>query len=386
MKRSLGLVLAAICATVLLAGGAETELRYIEGITELTGSCFIRGMMMSQEPDDGVAFPEPKGDAFYGALDLAARQHAVMIDIHDEGVELYVDALADGMTTAFSWDRLLSDNTLLASVPVRIGHEDGRVVPYRVFVMWNPYRPTVLAYCRDAYQEGMVELGDRDVLLAVIDQDTDGRYDLLEGGLLLIDSDGDGELLAASDSHERFSLSEPFNLDGVTYQVEAMDPAGGWIRIVEAEEPVAPKPALLPGFPAPDFAGTTLDGQELALSDLRGRVVVLDFWAAWCGPCVAELPTMKRLAEMEDQGVTVLGINLDRALADLSDAVDEYELGYPQIFDGADGPIGLLYRIEGIPMTYLVDPDGAIVGRSLRGEALIEAVESLLDDGSEAEE
>ena len=386
MRRSLGLVLAAICVTVLFAGGAETELHYIEGITELTGSCFIRGMMMSQEPADGIAFPEPLGDAFYGALDLAAREHAVMVDIHGEGVDLYVDAVADAKASSFPWERMLSDGSLLASVPVRIGHADGREVPYRVFVMWNPYRPSVLAYCRDAYQEGTADLGGRDVLLAVIDQDTDGRYDLLDGGLLLIDSDGDGELLAASDSHERFALSESFNLDGVTYRVEAMDPAGDWIRIVVADEPVAPKPALLPGFPSPDFVGSTLEGDDLALSDLRGRVVILDFWAAWCGPCMAELPTMKRLAEMEDQGVTVLGINLDRALADLSDAVSEHELDYPQIFDGADGPIGLLYRIEGIPMTYLVDPDGVIVGRSLRGEALIEAVESLLDRGSEEAE
>ena len=216
MRRCLGVVLAVICATAMLAGGTETNLRYIEGISELTGSCFVQGMMMSGEPADGVDFPEPVGNAFYGALILAERQHAVMVDIHDEGVGLYVDTDAEGAPASFVWERMLSDGTVLASVPVSIGHADGRIVPFRVFVMWNPYRPTVLAYCRDAYQEGTIELGGRNVLLAVVDQDTDGRYDLLGGGLQPIEPHGDEELRRSRDLHQRVALARPFNQDGHT--------------------------------------------------------------------------------------------------------------------------------------------------------------------------
>jgi len=138
---------------------------------------------------------------------------------------------------------------------------------------------------------------------------------------------------------------------------------------------VPPKPPLLVGYPAPTFSGVDAAGVPLSLERLHGSVVVLDFWASWCGPCVSELPTLIEIHEMfADDGVVVLGINLDRSESDFLDAIETYAIAYPQIYDSDTGAIGDLYRISGIPMTYVIDRNGTIVARGLRGDSLLAAV------------
>ncbi len=377
-----GLIVCLVFASALNATALayEADLSYAEGVVELTGACFIRGIKLYAEPFDGVDWPDAEGDAAYGELQLADGKHAVMVDLTDTYVGLYVDADRSGVPTAFEWDRMLADGSLLSSVALEIAFDDGTTAPYRLFVMWSLFTPTVLTYCRDTYREGAIELEGRTYDLVVLDEDTDGRYDLLDGGVLLIDADGDGELLASSDSHERFSLDEPFNLDGVVYRVVSVAPDGSRIRLEESDEDVPPKPALLVGFPAPDFDAADAAGEPVSIEGLRGDIVVLDFWAGWCGPCIDEIPTLNAIVEeYADAGVVVLGINTDRSLADFQEAVAEHGVVYRQVYDGPDGPVNTLYRIVGIPMTYVIDRDGIIRGRGLRGEQLMDAVAALVD-------
>ncbi len=377
-----GLVVCLVFAVALTATARayEANLSYAEGIVELTGACFIRGIKLYAEPFDGVDWPGPEGHALYGELQLGDGQHAVMVDVTDTYVGLYVDADRSDVPTAFEWDWMLADGSLLSSVALEIVFDDGTTAPYRLFVMWSMFTPTVLTYCRDTYREGTIELEDRTYDLVIIDEDTDGRYDLLDGGVLLIDADGDGELLASSDSHERFPLDAPFNLDGVVYRVVSVAPDGSRIRVEESDEDVPPKPPLLVGFPAPDFDAADAAGEPVSLEGLRGNIVVLDFWAGWCAPCVDEIPTLNAIdAEFADAGVVVLGINMDWSLADFLEAVAEYVVAYRQVFDGPDGPVNTLYRIEGIPMTYVIDRDGIIRGRDLRGVQLMDAIAALVD-------
>ena len=142
---------------------------------------------------------------------------------------------------------------------------------------------------------------------------------------------------------------------------------------------MAEKPPLEVGFPALGFTGLDISGKEISLASLMGQIVLLDFWASWCAPCLEELPTMKGIAdEYAKDGVVVIGIDLDRSEESFTQAVANYDLSYRQIYDGPDGPISDLYRISGIPMLYLIDQEGIIRGKDLRGEELRQAVQALL--------
>ncbi len=138
------------------------------------------------------------------------------------------------------------------------------------------------------------------------------------------------------------------------------------------------------GRPAPDFTQTTAEGREVSLSDYRGRYVLLDFWASWCGPCRAESPYLVRAIDgYGDKGFDVLGVSLDKE-ADRGawiKAMQDDGYTWTNISDlkGWDNSAARLYGIRAIPQNYLIDPDGVIVDENLRGEKLLETLAELFE-------
>jgi thiol-disulfide isomerase/thioredoxin len=378
----LGLVIVLIAGMSAVA--YEAPLGYYPGIAALTSGCFPQGVKLESVPLEGVTWPEAQENPLYGVIPFGEGLHAVMIDRYESQDGLYIDADLSGTLEWYPWERTLLDGSHVASIPFEILYEDGKRSPYQAFVIWSMFTPTVVTYCRDSYRAGVIDLGGVSYPLVIFDEDSDGRYDLLEGGTLVLDVDGNGELLLSSDSHEVFSLVEPFNLNGSVYEVAAVAPDGSWIRIVDSTAEVALKPPLLVGYPAPEFTGVDLSGEPFSLQARQGSIVVVDFWASWCGPCIAELPTLRQLAdEFPPTDVIVVGVNLDRSESDFVAAVDAHQIGYLQIYDSDTGPIGELYRISGIPMTYVIDREGVIRARGLRGENLITAVRDLIESEEE---
>lgn len=132
-------------------------------------------------------------------------------------------------------------------------------------------------------------------------------------------------------------------------------------------------------FGAPDFSAEDIDGRSWSLAALRGRHVLLDFWATWCGPCRAEIPRLVELAgKYAPEELQILGISLDRGPQVTPEMLrgwaSERGMGWPQIYDGAawEGTLVRQYRVPAIPFPVLIAPDGRVLaaGEGARGEAL----------------
>ncbi len=136
------------------------------------------------------------------------------------------------------------------------------------------------------------------------------------------------------------------------------------------------------GLPAIDFSTVSSEGEKVTLSAFKGKVVLLDFWASWCAPCRQEMPNVKKVYEdYNGKGFEIIGISLDESREKFNGYVNTYELPWVQIFDGKGwlSRIGQLYAINAIPATFLLDQQGNIRYKNLRGKELRRAVDELID-------
>jgi peroxiredoxin len=131
--------------------------------------------------------------------------------------------------------------------------------------------------------------------------------------------------------------------------------------------------SLSVGQLAPEITLPDPDGNEVNLSSLRGKYVLIDFWAAWCKPCRMENPNVVKLYnQYNDKGFEVFGVSLDRKKEDWVEAIKKDGLRWTQVSDLEyfNSKAAALYQINAIPATYLLDKEGKIIGKNLRGKAL----------------
>ena len=131
---------------------------------------------------------------------------------------------------------------------------------------------------------------------------------------------------------------------------------------------------------APPLSATDADGRPIDLAQWRGRVVLLDFWASWCGPCRAALPELRRLHErFASQGVALLGVNLDEHPEAMRAVLASERIAWPQIHGTRAHDIAARYGVSGIPTTVLIDRDGRLfLSGSWPGRRLTQAIAFLL--------
>lgn len=147
-------------------------------------------------------------------------------------------------------------------------------------------------------------------------------------------------------------------------------------------ETISKELATVIGKEAPDINLNTPDGKSLALSSLKGKIVLIDFWASWCGPCRKEMPHVVNLyKKYKDKGFEIYGVSLDQDKSRWVEAIAKDGITWPQVSDLKywDSEAARLYAVTGIPYTVLLDKEGKILSKGLRGVELEKAIADALE-------
>ena len=150
------------------------------------------------------------------------------------------------------------------------------------------------------------------------------------------------------------------------------NPGSSYAQVAQALEAMVNKIGV---GDSPELSATTLEGKEISLAEFKGKVVLIDFWATWCPPCIEGLPEIKKAYHAyKDKGFEIIAISLDQSIEPLEEFIAEEDLNWINVFD-ADQKSSLAdqFNVTSIPSLYLLDQEGKIVALNPRGEGVLEA-------------
>lgn len=407
-----------LAAAPLAAAAQDVQLKLLpSGGTAKLGTYMPQRLALAADKPDGIKkLPAALAAPLFGTLKLgpsdAPATIAVVLD-EPEGMpsRLFVDANANGDLTddpTPAWNPRSSkasngaDLTMFlgsARVSAVLGKEQAELnLPMYRFDKRDPARAALkgfLFYYADYAREGEVALGGKTYKALLADRTATGDFrgrDATNSGVqLFLDVNANGKFEAGS---EAFDVRQPFNVGGQTYEIAGLTAGGESFRIQKSAKVVAEKkvverkaPELLAvGKPATGFKARTTAGAAIDFpASFKGKVVLLDFWAIWCGPCIGELPHLTAAYQkFHPQGFEVLGISLDRPGDDkkLAEFTKAKNMPWPQVYDGKywQAEVAQLYGVRSIPTAYLVDGDTGLViaNTGLRGSQLEKTIEAAL--------
>ena len=381
----------------------------------------MRLELSEQKPDGLKKSPEHLQHASYGTLhfgaavdkDTGAPPVIVIVDEPADGEpHLYADVNHNGDLTddpVPEWKANPENQLCAGNVSVELGSKEH---PFPASLSMYRFDRTsdrgkgpqnLLLYYRDYAYEGSITLGGKSYKAMLVDErcagdfrgsaPAEGEEAGGSGVQLLIDVNNTDHFDSRGES---FDVRQPFNIGGTTYEITGMAADGSQFKIIKSQKTVQEIPTPPDhrvGKKITAFEAKTMDGKPLRFpEDFKGKIVLLDFWATWCGPCMKEMPNVVAAYEkFKSQGMEILGVTLDNedAVEKINSTMEKAKMTWPQVYDGKGwkAAVAELYNIHAIPAAFLVDGDtGEILAGSgsLRGEKLAETIGKSIEKKSKS--
>ena len=229
---------------------------------------------------------------------------------------------------------------------------------------------------------GKVQLGGVQMRLGL---HAGGRYATYDSktSKLILDTNGDGVLDNGFRSVEVYRAGTPFSINGTTYRVERVSPDGSTLTLAVHDVAVEERRDLELGKPAPSFTALDLSGSEISLEAFRNQLVLLDFWATSCGPCIRHIPTLRDLwRDYADKGFVIIGVSADRSREKVLKFTRDNQMGWHHVVDTTQPERSILraYNVNAIPAYFLVDQNGLLIAKYASASQLRDLVASHLTE------